>query len=66
MSSHQSRIQPPQPAPDALQATMTIEATLPYASDRRHRQDKGPPWMTEDGFVITERRSHHDRRGDWH
>lgn len=44
----------------------TVEASLPYAADRRHQQENGPPWFTDEGWVVSERRNLRDRRDQWH
>jgi len=62
MSSRHNKIQNPSPPPN----TETVEVGIPYESDRRHQQALGPPWLTDEGWVISERRSPPDRRNNWH
>lgn len=35
---------------------------VPRGSDRRQAPEDGPPWITEEGFVLEDRRSGLDRR----
>lgn len=52
--------------PRKTQEEEIIDIPLPYLGERRMDTHPGPPWITEEGFVVTDRRSHHERRKNWH
>lgn len=43
---------------DAEQVLLVV----PRGQDRRQASEDGPPWITEEGFVVEDRRSGLDRR----
>jgi hypothetical protein len=44
-------------------ATLLNAPRIPRQNqDRRHRIEEGPPWVTEEGFVLEDRRSGEERR----
>lgn len=47
---------PDKPAFESLSASV--------CPDRRRKQEPGPPWLTEDGVVLEERRCGADRRAE--
>ncbi len=54
------------PAPEDASFLQSAEEPLllmaPRGADRRLLQEDGPPWVTDEGFVLDDRRSGDERR----
>lgn len=54
-------------SPGSKEGEDIVEFFTPESIERRKNARSGPPWLTDEGFVVVERRSGaQDRRRRWH